>query len=38
MSFDPDFIITIDGEDVTEYVTSWELHDVDSGRSHLVVL
>jgi hypothetical protein len=37
MSFDPDFIITIDGEDVTEYVTSWELHDVDSGRSNLVI-
>lgn len=37
MSIDPDFIITINGEDVTKYVHNWKLTDSEK-KSTLVVL
>jgi hypothetical protein len=36
MGFDPDFIITINGEDVTKYTSHWKLTD-DEKKSTLAV-
>lgn len=37
MSIDPDFIVTINGDDVTRYVHEWVLHDKEKGTSTLKV-
>ena len=38
MSIDPDFIITINGDDVTRYVNNWVLTDKEKGTSTLLVV
>jgi hypothetical protein len=35
MLYDPDFIVILGGIDATQYIHSWELHDVESGISNL---
>ena len=37
MGSDIDFVITVDGEDITKDVMSWTLHEVDDGTSSLTV-
>jgi hypothetical protein len=34
---DPDFIITIDGEDIIEYLDEWEIEDKEEGTSTITV-
>ena len=38
MSIDPDFIITVNGEEVTKYVEHWKLTDDEKKSSLLVVM
>lgn len=38
MSIDPDFVVTIDGQNVNKYVWSWKLHDKEKGTSTLEVV
>ena len=37
MSYDPDFVITVDGTDYTKYCMSWKLVEVEKGTSTLTV-
>lgn len=38
MAFDPDFIITINGDNVTRFVNAWKLTDSEKKSTLLVVL
>ena len=37
MSWDPDFVITVGGNDITERVAGWTLADVDQAMSSLLI-